>query len=53
MDKCNENTESFAKYFGNAYQNPNSVGGTIGQNKFLTGDLHFTVREIEIFEILE
>jgi hypothetical protein len=53
MDECNQNQESFTKFFGNGYHNPGDRCGTFGENTFFTGNPHFTVKEIEIFEILD
>jgi hypothetical protein len=48
-DRCNANSDSFADLLGTHY------GSNIGSDMmtFLTGSRHFTVQEIEVFEIRE
>jgi hypothetical protein len=45
-DNCNANTDSFSD-LGNTYLNDTRVNGKVA----FTGGLHFTVEEIEVFEI--
>jgi hypothetical protein len=48
-DKCNANNGSFTYHFGGVYTNDTGLDGYI----FFTGSLHFTVKEIEVFEITD
>jgi hypothetical protein len=45
-DNCNQNTDSFTD-LGNTYLNDTRLEGKIA----FTGALHFTVSEIEVFEV--
>jgi TPR repeat protein len=44
---CNANARSFANSFGHAYTNDTGQGG----KSFFAGAAHFTVQEVEVFEV--
>jgi uncharacterized coiled-coil protein SlyX len=46
---CNQNTDSYADYFGHSYANDTGLDG----QTFFTGSREFTVKEIEMFEIAD
>jgi hypothetical protein len=48
-DKCNANVKSFCHWFGTTYVNDTELAG----DTVLTGGSKFTVKEIEIFEMID
>jgi hypothetical protein len=51
MNGCNTGWTSSTAVFGVTYENDTGIGGAPRASTFFTGATHFTVAEVEVFEI--
>jgi hypothetical protein len=52
-DQSNTHTTSYAHMFGYTYANDTGKGGASPSSTFLAGSGHFSVKEVEVFEVLD